>query len=178
MPGEHKINGLTERQRLFAYEYLKDLNGTQAAIRAGYKPSNAKSQASNLLKHPAVRAIVDRGRADKQQHLEITQERILEELARIAFAKIGDYISIDNSGHIIIKPGTIDGDAGRPVAEVTDGGDTGKLRFKLHDKHKALELLGKHLGIFIDRHHVTLNKDPREMTDEELTKALDELNDE
>lgn len=198
MANRDKIDGLTDKQRFFAYEYLKDFNGAAAARRAGYSPGNAKHQAVALLKLPAVQAIIERGREDRQQHIEITQERILEELAAVAFANALDYhgITPDGDPYVNLKSLRIEpGDSDQVVQEkraraaalaelqvddYTEGrGEDARavrrVKFKLYDKLRSLELLGKHLGIFVERHHVTLNKDPREMTDEELQAAISEL---
>ena len=68
---------LTPKQTRFIDEYLIDLNGTQAAIRAGYSPKAAEVQASVLLRNPNVREVVDRRMADLQRRTGITQEAVL-----------------------------------------------------------------------------------------------------
>jgi len=175
--------GLNDRQRVFAYEYLTDFNGTQAAIRAGYSAKGAKRHATKLLRDPRIQEIVERGKADRRQHLEITQERILDELAKIAFANALDYHRIGDNGEPIIDLSNLDEDKAAALAELQvddyvegrgdNSRDVRRIRFKMHDKQRALELLGKHLGIFIERHHMTLTRDPKDMTDEQLREVLE-----
>lgn len=109
---------LNDRQQLFAQEYLVDLNATQAAIRAGYSQKTARSQGERLLTNVDIAAAIQRGIKERIEKTQITAERVLLELAAIAFMDI------------------------EKLAEV--GG-------KITDKLKALELIGRHLGMFTDK---------------------------
>jgi phage terminase small subunit len=75
---------LTPRQRRFALEYLVDLNGTQAAIRAGYSRKAARQQAVQNLSKPAIKAFVDEALAKREQRLEVRADDVLRELLRIS----------------------------------------------------------------------------------------------
>lgn len=77
---------LTEKQRAFVREYLVDLNGTQAAIRAGYSPDTAESQASRLLRNAKVSAAVGEAIAARAERVEIKADDVLRDIARIAKA--------------------------------------------------------------------------------------------
>ena len=77
-------NVLTPKQERFAQEYLVDLNGKQAAIRAGYSPRSAEVTASRLLRHDKVGASLRRLQAQTQERLEITRDTVLEGLYREA----------------------------------------------------------------------------------------------
>ena len=79
-------HGLTFRQQRFVNEYLIDLNATQAASRAGYKAHSAKSQGSRLLTKGAVRAAIDRTKTVRNRRIEAQQDRVVQDLAEIAFA--------------------------------------------------------------------------------------------
>lgn len=142
---------LTRKQKAFVQEYLVDLNGTQAAIRAGYSPRTAQVQASKMLALPHVQEAVQAAIKAREKRTEITQDRVLAELARIAFADLKDYVAFGPKQEVTFKdPEHVDG---RVIAEI---GETitqygGSKRLKLHDKLRALELLGKHLGMFVDR---------------------------
>jgi hypothetical protein len=81
--------GLTPKQAAFVREYLVDLNGTQAAIRAGYSPATANEQAARLLAHANVREAVDAGKAARAQAVEITAETVLRGLLAEAQADDG-----------------------------------------------------------------------------------------
>lgn len=154
--------GLTDRQKLFATEYLKDRNATQAAIRAGYSPKTAQEQSSRLLSNVMVRAFVDE-RAEKiAARIEVTAERIMAEYARIAFADIrrvvkwgADMQAIhDADGNIIgytsgvgvINSDEIDEDAAASISEIAETREG--VRIKLHSKVDALHKLGLELGMF------------------------------
>src|SRR5262245_41816636 len=91
----HTIQPLTPKQERFIAEYLKDLNGKQAAIRAGYKPSNAESTASTLLQDPKVSQAVAAGKAEQLAVAGLSAQRVLDELARVAFSDIGDLLDTD-----------------------------------------------------------------------------------
>src|SRR5690242_9477216 len=81
---------LTPRQQRFVEEYLVDPNGHQAALRAGYAPRGARQTVTHLLKHPEISAAIRRGMDDRAQRMRLDADRVLAELARIAFADIGN----------------------------------------------------------------------------------------
>lgn len=142
---------LTAKQNKFVEEYLIDLNATQAAIRAGYSPKNAGKIGHELLEK--TRNEIDRAIAERSRRTGINQDRVLRELAKIAFVNPGDVINFDEA--------TVKGDAKEEdlaaIASVkiknipTEDGEITEREIKLCDKLKALDLLGKHLGIY-DKH--------------------------
>ena len=79
---------LTPKQTLFCQEYAVDLNGTQAAIRAGYSPRTAEQQASRLLSNVKVKAFLQKDTDERSERLEIRADEVLRELEAIAYAKI------------------------------------------------------------------------------------------
>ena len=81
--------GLTPKQAAFVREYLVDLNGTQAAIRAGYSPATANEQAARLLTYASVREAVEAGKAARAAAVEITAETVLRGLLAEATADDG-----------------------------------------------------------------------------------------
>ncbi len=83
---------LTKLQERFLAEYLVDLNGTKAAIRAGYSEASAASTASDLLKKPEIRAVVQTVSATALERAGVTLDRVVTELARIGFANIRDVV--------------------------------------------------------------------------------------
>ena len=83
---------MTEKQKRFVEEYLIDLNATQAAIRAGYSPQTAYSIGEENLRKPEIKSRIDKAMAERSRRTGINQDRVLQELARIGFAKITDVL--------------------------------------------------------------------------------------
>jgi phage terminase small subunit len=144
--------GLTDRQRRFIDEYLVDLNAVQAALRAGYSPSSTgRGYASCLLRQPEIAEAIERALAERAARTHVTQDRVIKELASIAFAKLSDFMSWSD-GQIVLKPSSsLTDEQAAAVARV------GKRSIKLHDKIAALKLLGMHLGMYSENRNVTLN---------------------
>lgn len=93
-PVSAKLAALEPRQQRFVQEYLIDLNGTQAAIRAGYSPRTANEQAAGLLAKPSVRAAVEEGQKKLQAKLEMNAERVVQKLAQIATADPRELVEV------------------------------------------------------------------------------------
>lgn len=143
---------LTKKQKLFVDEYLIDLNGTQAAIRAGYSPNSAKEIASENLAKPNIRACVDAALAERSRRTGVNADRVIRELARIAFVNPIDVIDTESA---TIKDSASEDDTAAILSVKvktipTPDGDGIEREVKMTDKIKALELLGKHLGMFRD----------------------------
>ena len=81
---------MTTKQQLFVDEYLVDLNATQAAIRAGYSEKTARSVGGENLTKPDIAAAIAKAIEARSERTEVTQDRVLEELAVLAFAPITD----------------------------------------------------------------------------------------
>jgi len=145
---------LNTKQRIFVNEYIVDFNATQAAIRAGYSENGAESKGSQLLSNVKVSAEVDKALAKRQKRVTVTQDDVIRELRMIAFSDMDDYVEWGPDG-VTLKPKEERG-TGRLISEVketvTKGGS--RQHLKLHSKTKALEMLGKHLGMYTDRHEV------------------------
>lgn len=152
---------LTEKQKKFVNEYLIDLNATQAAIRSGYSEKNAFKIGSELLHKSTVSKYLQTRQQALQQRTEVTQEMVIKELASIGFADVIDYAEvvekkyIDENGKersyadVDIKvTANIPINKRKAVSSIKQGKNG--IEIKLNDKVKALELLGKHLGMFKD----------------------------
>lgn len=150
---------LTEKQQRFAEEYLIDLNATQAAIRAGYSVKTANEQGSRLLTNVSVRAYIDSRMAELSRRTGVTQERIMRELARIAFVNPTDVVDIDEAS---IRSSATDDDTAA-IASVKvkripgEFGDGEEREIRFADKIKALELLGKRFAMWTDKQQVEGN---------------------
>lgn len=143
-------NGMTPKQRRFVDEYLIDLNATQAAIRAGYSKKTAGYIAKELLRKPPIAAEVEKRKQKLTKKLEITQEKVLQELAAIAFANGADYAKVITTGPVteVRMTATDDLPPEKLPAIASIKANQYGVEVKLHDKVKALELLGKYLGTF------------------------------
>ncbi len=145
---------MREKHRRFVEEYLVDLNGRQAAVRAGYAPSSAKNRAHQLLRTPEVKAAVAEGMRERSRRTGITADKVLNEYARLAFS---DLRQVTDWGPEGVQPKAakdLHPDQARAIAEVTEtknktGG--GLVRVKMHDKKAALDALARHLGLFTDK---------------------------
>ena len=144
---------LTEKQKRFVEEYLIDLNATQAAIRAGYSPNTAKDIGCENLAKPNIRACIDKEIAERSKRTGINQDRVIRELARLAFVNANNVIDMEEA---TLKDGATEDDTAA-IASVkvktipTKEGEGIEREIKLTDKLKALQLLGKHLGMFKDK---------------------------
>lgn len=144
---------LTKKQQLFVDEYLIDLNATQAAIRAGYSTQTAYSIGEENLKKPEIKNSIEKALAERSRRTGISADRIINELAKIAFVNPADIINFDEA--TVKDTATRDDTATISSVKVktipTDDGDITEREVKTYDKIKALELLGKHLGMFSDK---------------------------
>lgn len=144
---------LTAKQQRFVEEYLIDLNATQAAIRAGYSPDTAGSIGGENLQKPEIRAHIDRAMAERSKRTGVNADRIIMELAKIAFVNAGNVINTKDA--TIMKDATDEDRAAIMSVKVktssTENGESVEREIKMADKIKALELLGKHNGMFKDR---------------------------
>lgn len=148
---------LTPKQQRFVEEYLVDLNATQAAIRAGYSPKTAGQIGEKLLKKAEIReALAERMKA-RQQRTEVTQDRVVKELAKIAFGDPRNVMTWGPSGVTLKASAELTDDEAAFVSEVSETTTEhgGSLKLKTNDKLKALELLGRHLGMFKEKVEVT-----------------------
>ena len=141
---------LTVKQKRFVEEYLIDLNATQAAIRAGYSPNSARDIGSENLTKPHIRARVEEALAERSKRTGINADRVVRELARIAFVNAADVINFDTA--TLSENASEDDTAAIASVKVktipTDAGEGVEREIRMCDKLKALELLGKHLGMF------------------------------
>ena len=145
---------LPPKRAAFVREYLRDLNASRAARAAGYAAKSASVEGSRLLGNADVQAEITRQRAILAAQEDVTPEKIVAELAAIAFADLGDYVRIHPDGTASVDLGNMPPGATRAIASLnTDTTSTSvgrrvtKLRFKLHDKHAALVTLAKTLGM-------------------------------
>jgi len=160
---------LTDKQERFCHEYLIDLNATQATLRAGYKDQKS---AAKVMRNPGVQARIAELQAGRSKRTAITADRVLEELALIGFADLADFVEWD-TGRVTLKNSeTLDAAKRRAIIEVAQARD-GSVKIKLADKKGSLDSIGRHLGMFIDRHLVHVDE-VENLSDEELANRLRE----
>ena len=144
---------LTDKQRTFVAEYLVDLNATQAAIRAGYSARNADKIGPELLGKTRVAAVIAEEQTKRAERTELTQDRVLEELKRIAFGDLRDAVVWGPSGIELVDSAALTDAQAAAISEIgeTVTKEGGSTRIKRHDKVKALELIMRHMGMLNDK---------------------------
>lgn len=141
---------MTKKQKRFVEEYLIDLNATQAAIRAGYSPLTARDIGCENLTKPNIQEAIDKAIAERSRRTGVNADRVVRELAKIAFVNAGEVVDFDTA-ILMDKISEDDMAAIQSIKVKTFGEDGVEREVKLADKLKALELLGKHLGLFKDK---------------------------
>lgn len=180
---------LNPRQRRFAAEYLIDLNATQAAIRAGYSKKTAGQIGDENLKKPEIQAEIQRRMKARENRTEITQDRVLKELARIGFSDIRKAVkwgetmlrSADSEdgekepyhGLALIDSAEIDDDTAAAIAEVSQSRDG--LKVKFHDKKGALVEIARHLGMFTPKGHADLDGEGKRLANEKMKAEIERM---
>ena len=171
---------LSPKRQRFCEEYVIDLCGRRAGLRAGYSPKTVDAIATELLQQPAVKSEIARLLHERAERTRITADRVLEELAVIAFSDIGDY-GARGDGRMYLTPGARS-DARRAVSSVKRKRVTTRtlqnglvvietvsiVDFRLWDKNAALRALMPHLGLATER------TESRDLTLEELIAAAEE----
>lgn len=150
---------MTKKQKIFADEYLVDMNQTRAYIAAGYSGNGAAQSASALLRNPKISAYIEKKLEKRAHKLDVSAEKILAEIAKVAFLDPRKFY--DDNGNLKDVP-SLDDDsavslAGLEVYEEYAGrgedreaiGQTKKVKFA--DKLRALELYGRYLKLFTDK---------------------------
>lgn len=143
---------MTKKQKIFADEYLIDLNATRA-YRVAYpsvkRDETARANGSRMLTNANVAKYISERMQERQQRTEVTQDMVVKELAAIAFARATDYAAVRGGTVCIKDTDSLSDDQIRAIAGIKEGANG--IEIKLNDKEKALELLGRHLGMWNDK---------------------------
>ena len=168
---------LTAKQETFVERYLISLNATQAAKEAGYSEKTAHRIGAENMQKPAIVAAIQEKRAEAQKRNEVTLDRIISEYATIAFSGMSKFIRINAQGEPVVDlskctPDDLDLLAETTIEDFTDGRgedarDVRRVKIKTLDRLKALETLGRHLGLGDKAHNDTTDR---------LTAAIMEIN--
>lgn len=151
MPKKHD---LSDKQKRFVHEYLVDSNATQAAIRAGYSKKTAYTIGAENLRKPQIAQAIAELTRPVLEKAKVTGARVLEELALVAFVRLGDYVKdgqLDFERFAREQPAALH-EISAEVIDITEGkrrrSATIKRRVKVHDKLEALSYLGRHFKLF------------------------------
>lgn len=169
---------LTPKQENFCRFYIETGNASEAYRRAydasGMKDAVIHVKASELLDNGKITVRIAELQADHRKRHEVTVDRLVQELASIAFANSGDYFEWGPTG-VRVKPSSeLTAQQRAVVCEVsqtvTDKGGT--IRVKLSDKQAAIDKLAKHLGMFVERKEVGAPGAFADMENDELNQSL------
>jgi phage terminase small subunit len=159
-PKTSRKPGLNARQRAFVSEYLKDKNGKQAAIRAGYAKTTAEAQAGRLLACVGVRAAIEAAFSKLEKRNEDLADKVIRELSRIALSDIRDHFAQDGK---LLPPHLLSDDSAAAVASLESEERFDRAaempfvvkKIKLWPKVEALRTLCDHLGLTRQRVEVS-----------------------
>lgn len=165
--------GLEKREEAFCQEYLIDFNQTRAAKRAGYEGNHVAQQGHLLIKKPKVAARVEELIAERKKRLEFDQDRVLNEIAAIAFGTLRPVVSFNADGTPFIDISDATQDEMGVISSIEvdtymDGkGDQARevksVKVKLYDKLSALDKLAKHLGLTNTKLEITMDADTAQL---------------
>ena len=154
-----RANKLTPKQGLFISEYLKCLNGAEAARKVGFGKKNPDTIAAQLLGKPHVQEAIRIAQEARQARTNITVDRVLQELAILSFSNVKDYVW---DGEDLDVAEGVDPSAMRAVSSVTtktsydkEGNPQTERKFTLWSKTESNKMLGNHLQMFIDKHELS-----------------------
>ena len=165
---------MTPKQAMFAHQYLIDLNGKQAAIRAGYSEKTAEFQASNLLRLIKVQKLITELQAKSREHCDITKEEVLRELSAILRANIKDYLSFDGTK---IKFKSFDELSDRQMKAIESIKETRNgIEIKLHGKSWSIDRICKILGFDMPQDMNIMFENMDDATLERLVNRIIEKN--
>jgi phage terminase small subunit len=154
-----KLGALSAKHKRFVQEYMVDLNGTQAAIRAGYSPKSASEQAYDLLRKPQIQeALAEQVRA-RSERCKLTADNVIKELMTLAFGNLGDYHVVTEDGKgVYLDLSKISNEQWKALKRAKtkrysdgrgeDAREILETEIEMHDKKGPLIELGKHLGLF------------------------------
>lgn len=172
--GRMEENKLNDRQELFCLEYMKDLNATQAAIRAGYSEKTAQQIASENLSKPVIQNRIAELLEERSNEVKVDAQYVLKRLVEIDQMDVKDILNDDGTTRPILEwprswRTTL---SGMDIAELTNDGDVEAIlkKIKWPDKVRNLELLGKHVDVsaFMDKQEINMIVNP-------LDSILDEI---
>lgn len=154
------------RRELFCQEYVVDFNGTRSARDAGFGPKSARVKASQILTEVNIQKRIAELMANRVERTKITQDMVLQELAIVGFSDLKNHAQINEDGQVEFYPFKDVGIETRAIESMkqVDNPSGRSISMKLHGKVKPLELIGRHLGMFVDTHNINLTGDIQVIT--------------
>lgn len=153
---------LNAKQSKFCNEYLKDLNATQAAIRAGYSKKTAEQQASRLLTNVKIREFIDERMKDRAERTMVSQDYVINGIVEVIERCRQISPVLDRSGKQV-------------YVDTPDGSMVPAFGFDAKNVLKGFELLGRHLKLFNDKDHVDLDGEMKKIDIERKRLELERM---
>lgn len=160
-PQQKRFATLTPKQKHFCKEYIIDKNATQAAIRAGYSSNCAQQISADLMKNEIIQEKISFELQGQLSRADITAERVILELGKLAFSNMDDFVTIDESGDAVVDLSLLTRDQAAALSEITvdeytegkgEGArDVKKVKIKLSDKHGSLTTLARYFKLLTDK---------------------------
>ena len=158
-PSTDKLPKLTIKQELFCMEYIIDYNATRASIAAGYSEKTARAIGAENLTKPLITAFIEKAKAEAIEKSKITLEMVVSRISQTAF---GDIRKLYNDSGVLMEPHELSDEAAAMVTSFTtkrEGSDregyTWVDEYKKSDPLKALDMLMKHLGGYVEKKEIT-----------------------
>lgn len=164
---------LSERREQFCREYLIDLNGAQAAVRAGYAPESARIEGVRLLSDANIQDRIAELMAARATRVQLSQDSVLEKYTWIAFRHARDVATWGPDGLTLRPSGDLTEAESYAVCEVTQ--TQFGMKIKMEPKEPALRMLAVHLGLDTDRKNVRVQNEYIGMTEEVLQRKVSQM---
>ncbi len=165
---------MTDAQKRFCDEYLVDLNATRA-YKVAYKKCKsdltARTNGSKLLTNTNIQSYISEKQKEIEQRTEITQEKVIQELAAIAFSNATEFATVKENQVEIKNTDDLEENVKKAIVSIKEGRNG--IEIKSADKVQALELLGRHLGMFNDR--LDVNVKEKEEKKNAITDILSQM---
>lgn len=160
---------MTPKEELFVREYLVDLNGAAAAVRAGFGRTHANTTGYRLRQRADVREAIEAGLAERNAALDISADRVLAEYARIAFSDMADFADFGPEGVRLRDLSALGRDQTAAIASLSAATrELGpSVRIRLHDKLAALDALARHIGLEAPRKVALTDAEGRDLAPED-----------
>jgi len=167
----------------FAREFYKTNNAKQSAIKAGWSEKTAHGRCHTLIENDVVKQELERMEQKAREHFELSEQRVLDELMNIGFANVQDFLNYTSTGEVVFTPlDQLERERAAAINGISvttkfdrDGNQLGvDSQLKMNDKLKALEMLGRKMGMWNDKLSVTkkvinVNLDDDDLDDQEPT---------
>lgn len=156
---------MTDAQKIFCDEYLIDFNATRAykvAYKSCKKDETARANSSRLLTIANIQEYIAEKQKEIEKRTEVTQDMVVNELVAIAFASATDFARVENNSVVIDNTDELEEKVKKAIVGIKEGKNG--IEVSMANKMQALEMLGRHLGMFKDK--LELSRPTSEITDE------------